>query len=135
MPPAWSPEVPTVLYTTAVATLLQTSFGPSMSVSHKVFSGGHTQHHPLSVPAAKSGVGYAHGGPKRRLMTCAHSSSTEPFRICNTRVLIANVPYTHANEPGTRSAPVSERDPAHPAPLCTRFRYGFRIRVKKSFRN
>ena len=67
--------------------LLRTSFGTPMSVFHAVLSGGRTQHHPLSAANAKNRVVKAHGGPKRRLCTCAHRNST----ICNT-----NVPYTHA---------------------------------------
>ena len=34
--------------------------------------GGGTQYHPLSAANAKNRVGNAHGGPKRRLSTCAH---------------------------------------------------------------
>ena len=69
-----------------------------MSVFHAVLSGGCTQHHPLSAPAAKNRVVNAHGGPKRRSSTCAHSNST----ICNK-----NVPYTHAtSQKLARDAPL-----------------------------
>ena len=48
MPPTCRPSAPT-----AVASLLQTSFGTAIltheRVLHAVLSGGHTQHHPLSV--------------------------------------------------------------------------------------
>ena len=42
---------------------------------------------PTECANAKNRVGNAHGGPRRRLSTCAHSNST----ICNE-----NVPYTRA---------------------------------------
>ena len=55
-------------------------------------SGGRTQQHPLSAANAKNRVGNAHGGPKRRLCTCAsYFIVIQPFVTANT-----NVPYTHA---------------------------------------
>ena len=54
------------------------------------------QHHPLATECARlecrnePSVVDAHGGPKRRSSTCAHSNST----ICNV-----NVPYTHTTGP------------------------------------